>query len=186
MTSSSQVGRTSEVLEALSDSVVIELFESEVLGQEVLRFRIGQQLRPLSANEKDDDGSDDDQEAERPGNQFPTHGSPPDGVCSPHGQCVDSVRLGLEVLFAIKIDTVAVTVYGVVALTFMMLMYTLERRGPVFVLGFAAGCVLSSAYGFLSGAWPFGVVELIWAGVALGRYRAAITAGPHSGYQGTH
>jgi hypothetical protein len=39
------------------------------------------------------------------------------------------------------------------------------------VLGFAAGCVLSSIYGFLSGAWPFGVVELIWAGVAVRRYR---------------
>jgi hypothetical protein len=79
---------------------------------------------------------------------------------------------------------VPVTVYGVVALTFMMVMYALERRGPLFVLGFAAGCVLSSVYGFLSGAWPFGVVELIWAGVALRRYWA-ITAGPDSGYEGT-
>ncbi len=41
---------------------------------------------------------------------------------------------------------------------------------------FAAGCVLSSVYGFLSGAWPFGVVELIWAGVAVHRYRQT---GPH-------
>ena len=65
----------------------------------------------------------------------------------------------------------AVTLYGVFAVTFMMIMYALERRGRIFVLGFAVGCVLSSAYGFLSGAWPFGVVELIWAGVALRRYR---------------
>jgi hypothetical protein len=64
----------------------------------------------------------------------------------------------------------AVTVYGVLALTFMMTMYALERRGRGFVLGFAGGCVLSSAYGFLSGAWPFGVVELIWSGIALRRY----------------
>ena len=64
-----------------------------------------------------------------------------------------------------------VTLYGVVAVTFMMLMYALERRGPGFVLAFAAGCLLSSAYGFLSGAWPFGVVEAIWALVALRRYR---------------
>ena len=63
-----------------------------------------------------------------------------------------------------------VTVYGVVAVTFMMTMYALERRGPGFVAAFALGCVLSSAYGFLSGAWPFGVVELIWAGVALRRW----------------
>ena len=67
----------------------------------------------------------------------------------------------------------AVTIYGVLALTFMMVMYALERRGRVFVLGFAVGCVLSSIYGFLSGAWPFGVVELIWAGVAVSRYRNA-------------
>jgi hypothetical protein len=41
------------------------------------------------------------------------------------------------------------------------------------ILGIAAGCVASSVYGFLAGAWPFGVVELIWAGVALRRYRDA-------------
>jgi hypothetical protein len=63
-----------------------------------------------------------------------------------------------------------VTVFGVTALTFMMVMYGLERRDRNFVLAFAAGCVLSSAYGFLSGAWPFGVVELIWSGIALRRY----------------
>ena len=64
-----------------------------------------------------------------------------------------------------------VTVYGICALTFMMLMYALERRGRAFVLAFALGCALSSSYGFLSGAWPFGVVELIWAGIAVQRYR---------------
>jgi hypothetical protein len=65
---------------------------------------------------------------------------------------------------------VAVTVYGVCALTFMMTMYALEHRGRRFVLGFAAGCLLSSLYGFLAGAWPFGVVEFIWAGIALRRW----------------
>ena len=65
----------------------------------------------------------------------------------------------------------AVTIYGVCALTFMMLMYALERRGTTFVLLFAIGCLLSSAYGFLSGAWPFGVVECIWAVIAFARYR---------------
>jgi hypothetical protein len=68
---------------------------------------------------------------------------------------------------------VVVTLYGVVALTFMMTMYALEGRGRNYVLAFAAGCVLSSAYGFLSGAWPFGVVELIWAFVALRRHSLA-------------
>ena len=64
----------------------------------------------------------------------------------------------------------AVTLYGVVALTFMMLMYALEQRGPGFIAAFAVGCALSSAYGFLAGAWPFGVVEAVWAVVALRRY----------------
>jgi hypothetical protein len=63
-----------------------------------------------------------------------------------------------------------VTVYGVAALTFMMVMYWLEHRGPVFILGFALGCLLSSIYGFLVGAWPFGVLEAIWCLIAVRRY----------------
>jgi hypothetical protein len=62
------------------------------------------------------------------------------------------------------------TIYGVSVLTFMMLMYALERRGARFVLAFAVGCGLSSSYGFLSGAWPFGAVEAIWSLIALRRY----------------
>jgi hypothetical protein len=64
----------------------------------------------------------------------------------------------------------AVTLYGVVAVTFMMLMYACESRGRAFILLFALGCLLSSAYGFLSGAWPFGVVEAIWSLIAMRRY----------------
>jgi hypothetical protein len=71
----------------------------------------------------------------------------------------------------------AITLYGVAVLTFMMVMYALERRGPIFTLLFAVGCALSSVYGFASGAWPFGVVEIIWSGVAVVRYRAAIYRG---------
>jgi hypothetical protein len=69
------------------------------------------------------------------------------------------------------------TFYGVVVITFMMLMYALERRGAQFVLAFAIGCLLSSSYGFLSGAWPFGVVEAIWSVVALRRYWGLRQAG---------
>jgi hypothetical protein len=64
----------------------------------------------------------------------------------------------------------AVTLFGVLAVGFMMVMYALEQRHPLFILAFAVGCFLSSAYGFLSGAWPFGVVEVIWSGVAVRRY----------------
>ena len=52
-----------------------------------------------------------------------------------------------------------------------MTMYALENRHRRFIVGFAAGCALSSAYGFLAGAWPFGLVEAIWCLVALRRYR---------------
>ncbi len=67
----------------------------------------------------------------------------------------------------------AVTVYGVVALSFMMGMYALEHRHRRYIAAFAAGCLLSSSYGFLSGAWPFGVVEAVWAAIAVRRYRTA-------------
>jgi hypothetical protein len=70
------------------------------------------------------------------------------------------------------------TLFGVAALSFMMLMYALERRGKGFILAFACGCALSSLYGFLSGAWPFGVVEAIWTAVAIHRYRRVDIASP--------
>ncbi len=69
-----------------------------------------------------------------------------------------------------------VTLYGVVALSFMMAMYAFERRGRFFVLAFAAGCALSSSYGFLSGAWPFGVVEGVWCLVAIRRFAGSRSA----------
>lgn len=67
----------------------------------------------------------------------------------------------------------ALTAFGVAALSFMMLMYALESRGRRFILAFAAGCALSSAYGFALGAWPFGVVEALWTVVAFRRYATA-------------
>ena len=75
---------------------------------------------------------------------------------------------------------ILVTLFGVCALSFMLLMYALERRHPWFVLGFVAGCLLSSAYGFLSGAWPFGVLEAIWAIVAFRRFLTARRASSSS------
>jgi hypothetical protein len=62
------------------------------------------------------------------------------------------------------------TQFGASALTFMRLMYALERRHRLFVLACALGCALSSVYGDLAGTWPFGVVELIWVLIALRRY----------------
>ena len=61
--------------------------------------------------------------------------------------------------------------FGAAAVTAMLVFYALEARSSVFVLGFSVACLASSVYGFLQGAWPFGVVELVWSGVALRRWR---------------
>jgi hypothetical protein len=63
------------------------------------------------------------------------------------------------------------TLFGLLAVSAMLACYALERRSAWYVLGFAGACALGSAYGFLQGAWPFGVVEAIWALVALRRWR---------------
>jgi hypothetical protein len=62
------------------------------------------------------------------------------------------------------------SLFGLFAVTAMLVCYALEPRGRVFVLAFAAACVLGSIYGFLQGAWPFGIVEAIWACVALRKW----------------
>jgi hypothetical protein len=62
------------------------------------------------------------------------------------------------------------TAFGLFAVTAMLVTYALEKRSPWFVLGFAGGCVLGSIYGFMQGAWPFGLVEAIWALVAVNRW----------------
>ena len=63
------------------------------------------------------------------------------------------------------------TVFGLFAVTAMLVAYALEKRSPRLVLAFARACILGSAYGFLQGAWPFGIIEAIWACVAFRRYR---------------
>ena len=62
------------------------------------------------------------------------------------------------------------TFFGLIAVSLMLVTYALEACSHWFVLAFAGACALGSAYGFLQGAWPFGVVEAIWAAVALGRW----------------
>src|SRR5271169_5349822 len=64
----------------------------------------------------------------------------------------------------------SLTAFGLFAVTAMLVCYALESRSHWFVLLFAASCALSSAYGFLQGAWPFGLVEAIWSAVALRRW----------------
>lgn len=62
------------------------------------------------------------------------------------------------------------TIYGLVSVSLMLLFYALEGRSAWFVLAFAVSCVMASVYGFLQGAWPFGMVEAVWSLVALRRW----------------
>jgi hypothetical protein len=62
------------------------------------------------------------------------------------------------------------TTFGLFAVTAMVTCYALEKRSPWFVLGFAFSCILGSIYGFLQGAWPFGIVEAIWSVIAFKRW----------------
>jgi len=62
------------------------------------------------------------------------------------------------------------TLFGLFAVAAMLVCYALEARSRWFILGFAAACVLGSVYGFLQGAWPFGLVEAIWSVVAVRRW----------------
>jgi hypothetical protein len=68
------------------------------------------------------------------------------------------------------------TLFGLFAVTMMLVCYALEHRSTWFILAFAAACMLGSIYGFLQGAWPFGLVEAVWALVALRRWHGAASA----------
>ena len=63
------------------------------------------------------------------------------------------------------------TTFGLLAVTAMLVCYAMEDRSRWFILAFAGSCAMGSAYGFLQGAWPFGIIEAIWTIVALRRWR---------------
>jgi hypothetical protein len=64
----------------------------------------------------------------------------------------------------------SLTAFGLFAVTAMVVCYAFEHRNSWFVLAFAVSCILGSIYGFLQGAWPFGLVELVWSGIAARRW----------------
>jgi hypothetical protein len=66
----------------------------------------------------------------------------------------------------------ALTIFGLVAVSVMLICYALEDRSHWFVLAFAGSCALGSTYGFVQGAWPFGLVEGVWSLVALRRWKS--------------
>jgi hypothetical protein len=75
---------------------------------------------------------------------------------------------------ALAVD--GLTAFGLSSVTAMLVFYALEDRGPAFILAFAGACALASIYGFVQGAWPFGLVEAIWALIALQRWRKRLAA----------
>lgn len=82
----------------------------------------------------------------------------------------DAGRIGIAQNMLLKAMDL-LSLYGLVAVGSMVAFYALEDRHHYFTLAFAGGCVLASVYGFLAGAWPFGVVEAIWAVIAAVRWR---------------
>jgi hypothetical protein len=73
----------------------------------------------------------------------------------------------------------ALTAFGLFAVTAMLVCYAFEKRSHWWIFGFAIACWLGSAYGFLQGAWPFGIVEAIWGVVALVRWRRSVSTASH-------
>ena len=62
------------------------------------------------------------------------------------------------------------SMFGLFSVTTMLVFYSLEKRGRFFILAFAGSCILGSAYGFLQGAWPFGLIEAVWSVIAFRRW----------------
>ena len=69
-------------------------------------------------------------------------------------------------------DAAVLHAFGLVAVTFTLICYALEDRSPGYILGFAAGSLASAVYGFMQGAWPFGLIEIAWTVVAVRRWTA--------------
>jgi hypothetical protein len=71
----------------------------------------------------------------------------------------------------------SLTLFGLVAVSLMLFFYAFEDEGPWYILGFAVACAMGSVYGFLQGAWPFGLVEGVWTFIALKRWQKRRLAG---------
>ena len=85
---------------------------------------------------------------------------------------VNGALFGLQNLFKANLWS-PLALFGLFAVTAMLVCYALEDRSSWFILAFALACALGSVYGFLQGAWPFGLVEAVWFLVALRRWRIA-------------
>jgi hypothetical protein len=73
-------------------------------------------------------------------------------------------------------QTDLLTCFELFVIASMLACYALEDFSAWFVLAFAGACALGSVYGFLQGAWPFGIVEAIWSLVSLHRWRSRLAS----------
>jgi len=71
----------------------------------------------------------------------------------------------------------ALSLFGLAAVSASLLCYVMEARSPWWTLGFAAANLAAAIYGFLQGAWPFGLIELFWMAAAFVRWRKQARAG---------
>lgn len=62
------------------------------------------------------------------------------------------------------------TIFGAIAVSFMMIFYALEQRSTWFTFASACSCLAPSRYAWLAGTWPFAVVELVWASIAFRKW----------------
>jgi hypothetical protein len=62
------------------------------------------------------------------------------------------------------------SLFGLIAVAVMVIFYALEEKSYWFILAFSFSCFLGSIYGFLQGAWPFGLVEVVWGGIAIRKW----------------
>lgn len=69
------------------------------------------------------------------------------------------------------------TLFGLAAVTAMLLFYAFEDVSAWCVLGFAVSCALAAVYAFLIGSWPFAIVEAVWTVIALKRWQKRRLAG---------
>lgn len=70
----------------------------------------------------------------------------------------------------------ALTLFGLISVVAALVFYSKEESGPAYTLGFGLACFASSVYGFLQGAWPFGIIEAVWGIVATRKWLQRVAA----------
>lgn len=72
------------------------------------------------------------------------------------------------------INALAIELFGLLAVTVMVVSYVLEKRASSYVLTFAIACAAAVSYAVLIRSWPFAGVEAIWCVIAVRRWRTRL------------